>query len=117
VKAVDAAEDAFEKWREVPPPKRGEILLKIAQLLKENKEELARIMTREMGKVLAETRGDVQEAIDAWTLAAGEGRRLFGRTTTSELRNKFAMTVRSPLGVVAAITPWNFPIAMELSKR
>ncbi|MBI1978701.1 MAG: aldehyde dehydrogenase family protein [Candidatus Aenigmarchaeota archaeon] len=111
-KAVDAAEIAFEKWRDVPPPKRGEILFRVAQLLKENKEELARIMTREMGKVLTEARGDVQEAIDAWILAAGEGRRLFGRTTTSELRDKFAMTVRLPLGVVSCITPWNFPIAI-----
>lgn len=110
--AVDVAEDAFEKWREFPPPKRGEILLKTAQLLRQQKEELARIMTREMGKVLTETRADVQEAIDTCELMAGEGRRLFGRTTTSELRDKFAMTVRLPLGVVACITPWNFPIAI-----
>ncbi|MBI2084851.1 MAG: aldehyde dehydrogenase family protein [Candidatus Aenigmarchaeota archaeon] len=115
-KAVDAAEDAFEKWRNVPPPKRGEILLRVAQLLKEHKEELARTMTREMGKVLMETRGDVQEAIDTCELMAGEGRRLFGRTTTSELRDKFAMTVRLPLGVVACITPWNFPIAIPAWK-
>ncbi|MBI2543239.1 MAG: aldehyde dehydrogenase family protein [Candidatus Aenigmarchaeota archaeon] len=115
-KAVDAAEDAFEKWREVPPPKRGEILLKVAQLLKENKEELSRVMTREMGKVLAETRGDVQEAIDICEYMAGEGRRLFGRTTTSELPNKFSMTVRLPLGPVACITPWNFPIAIPAWK-
>ncbi len=115
-KAVDAAEEGFEKWREVPPPRRGQILLKAAQLLKESKEELARIMTREMGKVLTETRGDVQEAIDTCELMAGEGRRLFGRTTTSELRDKFAMTVRLPLGVVACITPWNFPIAIPAWK-
>ena len=115
-KAIDAAEDAFEKWREVPPPKRGEILLHAAQLLRQKKEELARIMTREMGKVLTETRGDVQEAIDTCELMAGEGRRLFGRTTTSELRDKFAMTVRLPLGVVACITPWNFPIAIPAWK-
>ncbi|MEK6910049.1 MAG: aldehyde dehydrogenase family protein, partial [Candidatus Aenigmatarchaeota archaeon] len=115
-KAVDIAEDAFEKWREVPPPKRGEILLKAAQLLKQSKEELARIMTREMGKILTETRGDVQEAIDTCELMAGEGRRLFGRTTTSELRDKFAMTVRLPLGVVACITPWNFPVAIPAWK-
>ncbi len=114
--AIDTAEDAFEKWREVPPPKRGEILLRVAQLLKEQKEELARIMTREMGKILTETRGDVQEAIDACELMAGEGRRLFGRTTTSELRDKFAMTVRLPLGVVACITPWNFPTAIPAWK-
>ncbi|MEM5797609.1 MAG: aldehyde dehydrogenase family protein [Candidatus Aenigmatarchaeota archaeon] len=115
-KAIDAAEEAFEKWREIPPPKRGEILLKAAQLLRQNKEELARIMTREMGKVLMEARGDVQEAIDVCELMAGEGRRLFGRTTTSELRDKFAMTVRLPLGVVACITPWNFPVAIPAWK-
>jgi len=115
-KAVDAAENAFEKWREVPPPKRGEILLRVAQLLRQQKEELARIMTREMGKVLTETRADVQEAIDTCELMAGEGRRLFGRTTTSEMRDKFAMTVRLPLGVVACITPWNFPIAIPAWK-
>ncbi len=115
-KAIDAAEDSYEKWRQVPPPRRGQILFKVAQLLKEQKEELARLMTREMGKVLAETRGDVQEAIDTFELIAGEGRRLFGRTTTSELPNKFAMTVRTPLGVVACITPWNFPIAIPAWK-
>jgi len=115
-KAVDAAEESFEKWREVPPPKRGEILLRAAQLLRQQKEELARIMTKEMGKVLTETRADVQEAIDTCELMAGEGRRLFGRTTTSELRDKFAMTVRLPLGVVACITPWNFPIAIPAWK-
>ena len=115
-KAIDAAENAFEKWREVPPPKRGQILLKVAQLLRGQKEELAQIMTREMGKVLAETHGDVQEAIDTCELMAGEGRRLFGKTTTSELHDKFAMTVRLPLGVVACITPWNFPIAIPAWK-
>ncbi len=115
-KAVDTAEEAFEKWKEVPPPKRGEILLRAAQLLRQNKEKLARIMTQEMGKVLVEARGDVQEAIDTAELMAGEGRRLFGRTTTSELRNKFAMTVRLPLGVVSCITPWNFPIAIPAWK-
>ncbi len=115
-KAIDAAEDALEKWREVPPPKRGEILLHAAHLLREHKEELARTMTSEMGKVLTETRGDVQEAIDTCELMAGEGRRLFGRTTTSELLDKFSMTVRLPLGIVACITPWNFPIAIPAWK-
>ncbi|MBI4894779.1 MAG: aldehyde dehydrogenase family protein [Candidatus Aenigmarchaeota archaeon] len=115
-RAVDAAQDAFENWRLTPPPARGKILLKFSYLLEQEKEKLARTMTAEMGKVLKETRGDVQEAIDAAEYMAGEGRRLFGRTTTSELRNKFAMTVREPLGVVAAITPWNFPIAIPAWK-
>ena len=110
--AVDAAEEAFPKWSETPPPVRGEILLKIALMLEERKEDLARIMTMEMGKILTEARGDVQEAIDTFKYMAGEGRRLFGHTTTSELRDKFAMTVRRPVGVVAVITPWNFPIAI-----
>jgi len=111
-KAVNVAEDAFDKWSEMPAPKRGEILFKAGQLLKENKEELARIITQEMGKVLLEARGDVQEAIDMAFYMAGEGRRLFGRTTTSELREKFAMAVRRPLGICGLITPWNFPIAI-----
>jgi aldehyde dehydrogenase (NAD+) len=111
-KAVDAAENAFDKWSETPAPKRGEILFKAGQLLKENKEELARSITQEMGKVLLEARGDVQEAIDMTFYMAGEGRRLFGRTTTSELREKFAMAVRRPLGICGLITPWNFPIAI-----
>jgi len=111
-KAVDAAEDAFDSWSETPAPKRGEILFKVGQLLKENKEELAKTITTEMGKVLVESRGDVQEAIDMTFLMAGEGRRFFGKTTTSELKNKFAMAIRRPLGVVGLITPWNFPIAI-----
>jgi len=115
-KAVDAAEQAFEKWSEMPAPKRGEILLKIGQMLKEQKEELAKIMTREMGKVLMEARGDVQEAIDMTHYMAGEGRRLFGHTTTSELKEKFAMTVRKPIGICGLITPWNFPMAIPAWK-
>jgi len=110
--AVDAAEEAFPRWSETPPPVRGEILFKIALRLEEKKESLARTMTMEMGKVLTEARGDVQEAIDTFKYMAGEGRRLFGHTTTSELRDKFAMTVRRPIGVAAVITPWNFPIAI-----
>jgi len=110
--AVEAAERAFQEWRLVPPPKRGEIILKTGLLLKERKEELARLMTQEMGKVLRETRGDVQEAIDMALYIAGEGRRLFGQTTTSELRDKFAMSVRMPVGVCGLITPWNFPMAI-----
>jgi len=111
-KAVDAAEDAFDKWSETPAPKRGEILYKTGQLLQQNKEELAKIVTEEMGKVLVESRGDVQEAIDMAFYMAGEGRRLFGKTTTSELKDKFAMTIRRPIGIVGLITPWNFPIAI-----
>ncbi|MHB1004262.1 MAG: aldehyde dehydrogenase family protein [Chloroflexota bacterium] len=110
--AVDAAANAFDAWRKVPAPRRGEILFRAAETLVRRKEELARLMTQEMGKVLKETRGDVQEAIDMTYYVAGEGRRLFGRTTPSELPNKFAMSVRDPVGVVAAITPWNFPIAI-----
>ena len=115
-RAVNAAEYAQKKWSEVPAPKRGEILLKIAQLLRKNKERLARIETTEMGKVLQEARGDVQEAIDITEYMAGEGRRLFGFTTPSELRNKFAMTIRTSVGVVGLITPWNFPIAIPAWK-
>ena len=111
-KAVDSAERAFSSWSETPPPKRGKILLRFASLLEENKEQLAREMTEEMGKVLVESRGDVQEAIDMAEYMAGEGRRMFGKTTTSELKDKLAMTIREPIGVIGCITPWNFPIAI-----
>lgn len=110
--AVDAAEKAFPAWREFPAPKRGEILLKMASLLRKNKERLAQLVTAEMGKVISEGRGDVQEAIDMAEYMAGEGRRLFGHTTPSELRDKFCMTMRMPLGVCGLITPWNFPTAI-----
>jgi len=110
--AIGAARRAFDVWRLVPAPRRAEILFRAAQLLAERKEALARDMTREMGKVLDETRGDVQEAIDMTYFMAGEGRRLHGQTTPSELRDKFAMSVREPLGVCAVITPWNFPMAI-----
>ncbi|MBK9142306.1 MAG: aldehyde dehydrogenase family protein [Candidatus Melainabacteria bacterium] len=111
-KAVDAADRAFHAWKHTPAPERAEIILKAGQLLEAKKEELARDMTREMGKVLKEARGDVQEAIDMAKYAAGEGRRLFGQTVPSEMRNKFAMSIRQPLGVVGVITPWNFPVAI-----
>jgi acyl-CoA reductase-like NAD-dependent aldehyde dehydrogenase len=111
-RAVAAAKDAFEEWRLVPAPKRGEILFRFAQLLVESKTELADLMTHEMGKVKAEAGGDVQEAIDMSYYMGGEGRRLFGQTTPSELRDKFQMSVRMPIGVIGAITPWNFPIAI-----
>ena len=110
--AVDAAAEAFKKWRLVPAPKRGEILFRVASRLLAEKEKLARDMTREMGKAIAESRGDVQEAIDMTFYMAGEGRRLFGMTTPSELANKYAMTMRQPLGVCGFITPWNFPMAI-----
>jgi alpha-ketoglutaric semialdehyde dehydrogenase len=110
--ALDAAARAYETWRLVPAPRRAEILFKAAQLIVERKELFARDMTREMGKVLNETRGDVQEAIDMTFYIAGEGRRMFGQTVPSELRNKFAMSVRQPLGVCSIITPWNFPMAI-----
>src|SRR6201987_3390678 len=110
--AVDAAKRAFAKWRLVPAPRRAEIVFRAAEILIERKEDYARDMTREMGKVLSETRGDVQEAIDTAFYMAGEGRRLFGQTTPSELPDKFAMSVRMPVGVCGMITPWNFPMAI-----
>jgi alpha-ketoglutaric semialdehyde dehydrogenase len=110
--AVEAAKEAYKKWRLVPAPKRAEILFKAAEILVQRKEEFSKDMTREMGKVLAETRGDVQEAIDMTYYMAGEGRRLFGQTTPSELPNKFAMSVRQSIGVCGMITPWNFPMAI-----
>src|SRR5438046_3103355 len=111
-RAVAAAKAAYEEWRLVPAPKRGEILYRFANLLIEEKDELTDLMSREMGKVKAEAGGDVQEAIDMSLYMAGEGRRMFGQTTPSELRDKFNMSVRQPIGVVGAITPWNFPIAI-----
>ncbi len=110
--AVDAAAEAYKSWRLVPAPKRGEILYRVAARLAANKEQYSRDMTREMGKILIETRGDVQEAIDMTYYMAGEGRRLFGMTTPSELPNKFNMTIRQPVGVCGFITPWNFPMAI-----
>jgi alpha-ketoglutaric semialdehyde dehydrogenase len=111
-RAVTAAAKAFPGWKETPAPKRGDILLEAARLLKERKPEVGRIVTREMGKVIAEGLGDVQESIDFIEYMAGEGRRLFGETVPSELRSKFCLTVRQPKGVVACITPWNFPTAI-----
>jgi aldehyde dehydrogenase (NAD+) len=111
-RAVAAARAAFEDWRATPAPKRGELLYRVGELLKERKEQVARDLTREMGKVLVEARGDVQEAIDMAYYMAGEGRRLFGTIVPAELPNKAARAVRDPLGVVACITPWNFPVAI-----
>lgn len=110
--AVEAAAKAYKTWRLVPAPKRGEILYRIAERMMKEKERLSRDMTREMGKSISETRGDVQEAIDMTFYMAGEGRRLYGVTTPSELPNKFNMTVRQPIGVCGFITPWNFPMAI-----
>ena len=110
--AVEAAKRAFEMWRLVPAPRRAEIVYRAAEMLAERKEEYAHDMTREMGKVLNETRGDVQEAVDTAYYMAGEGRRMFGPTTPSELPNKFAMAVRQPVGVCGMIAPWNFPMAI-----
>ena len=110
--AVKAAKEAQKKWALVPAPQRAEVLYKVGTLLKEQKEHLSRLLTLENGKVLEEARGEVQEAIDMAFYMAGEGRRLFGQTTPSELKDKFAMSVRVPVGVVGMITPWNFPIAI-----
>jgi aldehyde dehydrogenase (NAD+) len=114
--AVKAAADAFDRWRFTPAPKRAEVLFRAAELMAARKEPLARDVTTEMGKVLAEARGDVQEAIDMTYYVAGEGRRQAGQTIPSELPDKLCMTVRQPHGVIAAITPWNFPTAIPCWK-
>tara|TARA_B100002003_G_C14141331_1_gene548811 strand:+ start:916 stop:2400 length:1485 start_codon:yes stop_codon:yes gene_type:complete len=113
---VKAAISAYDKWRLTPAPKRGEIISRAGELLIERKGEIAKLMTREMGKILKETKGDVQEGIDTAIYTAGEGRRLFGETTPSELSNKFCMSVRAPVGVCGIITPWNFPLAIPTWK-
>ncbi|MEO0562125.1 MAG: aldehyde dehydrogenase family protein [Chloroflexota bacterium] len=110
--AVAAAKDAYPEWRLTPAPRRGEILFDVARVLETRKEELARLMTQEMGKILDETRGDVQEAIDMAYYMGGEGRRLFGYTAPVEMYNKFGMALRDSVGVVGLITPWNFPVAV-----
>lgn len=114
--AVAAAKEEFQRWRQVPAPRRAEIVKRAGDLLVQHKEDIARTMTREMGKILAETRGDVQEGIDTAYYAAGEGRRLFGDTAPCELPNKFGMSVRMPVGVCGIITPWNFPMAIPTWK-
>src|SRR5947207_5311078 len=111
-RAVAAARAAYEEWRLTPAPERAQVLYRFAALLAERKAELTDLMSHEMGKVKAEAGGDVQEAIDMSLYMAGEGRRMYGQTTPSELRDKFMMSVRMPVGVVGAITPWNFPIAI-----
>ncbi|MEA5568147.1 aldehyde dehydrogenase family protein [Anabaena sp. UHCC 0399] len=114
--AVAAARQAYRRWRQVPAPARAEYIFRVGELLGEHKEELAQLISLEMGKPLTEARGDVQEGIDCAFYTAGEGRRLFGQTTPSEMPNKFAMTVRMPIGVCALITPWNFPMAIPCWK-
>ena len=114
--AVKSAREAFDKWRLTPAPERGDILRRVGDIMARRKEEIARNMTREMGKVLDETRGDVQEGIDTAYYAATEGRRMFGHTVPSELPNKFNMSIRLPVGVAGIITPWNFPMAIPTWK-
>jgi aldehyde dehydrogenase (NAD+) len=115
-RAVQSARRGFESWRKTPAPERGEIMRRIGDLMTARKDEIARVMTREMGKVLNETRGDVQEGIDTAYSAATEGRRLYGKTVPSELRDKWAMTYRRPIGVCGLITPFNFPLAIPTWK-
>jgi alpha-ketoglutaric semialdehyde dehydrogenase len=115
-RAVASAKKGFEIWRRTPAPLRGDVLRRVGDLLTERKEDIARAMTREMGKVLNETRGDVQEGIDTAYYAATEGRRLFGHTVPSELRDKWAMSYRRPIGVAGLITPFNFPMAIPTWK-
>jgi len=114
--AITAAEKAYPSWRDTPAPTRGKILLRASQIFQERKHELGRIVTEEMGKSIIEGKADVQEVVDIFEYMAGEGRRLFGHTTTSELKDKFAYTIRVPLGVTLCITPWNFPIAIPAWK-
>src|SRR6476660_9303139 len=115
-RAVESAQIGFELWRRTPAPARGDVLRRIGDLLATRKEEIADLMTREMGKPLTETRGDVQEGIDTAYYAASEGRRLFGHTVPSELKNKWAMSCRRPIGVAGIITPFNFPMAIPTWK-
>lgn len=115
-RAVEAAKKAQKQWALVPAPQRAELLYRVGLIMKDRKEELSRILTQEMGKVIEEARGEVQEGIDMAFYMAGEGRRLFGNTTPSELKDKFAMSIRVPVGIVGIITPWNFPIAIATWK-
>ncbi len=115
-RAVESAQRGFELWKRTPAPARGDVLRRVGEIMIARKEELADLMTREMGKPLAETRGDVQEGIDTAFYAATEGRRLFGHTVPSELRNKWAMSFRRPIGVAGIITPFNFPLAIPTWK-
>jgi len=115
-RAVEAAREGFARWRRVPAPRRADVVSRAGQILRQRKDELGRLMTREMGKVLTEALGDVQEGIDTAEYMAGEGRRLFGVQAPCELPQKFGVAIRVPVGVVAAITPWNFPMAIPTWK-
>jgi len=115
-RAVEAAADAFPKWRSTPAPTRGRIVAQAARLLEQNKEELAQSLTREEGKTIAESRGELQRSINVADFCAGESRRLTGETIPSELPLNFAYTIKQPLGVVACVTPWNFPVAIPAWK-
>ena len=115
-RAVQAARAAFPAWKKTPAPRRGQIVRRAGELLAGRKEEIARLMTREMGKILKETRGDVQEGIDTAEYAGGEGRRLFGETVPCELPDKMGFSIRQPVGVCGMITPWNFPMAIPTWK-
>ena len=115
-RAVAAAASAFDRWRKVPAPERGEIMKRAGDIMTDRKEELSVMETREMGKVLDETRGDVQEGIDTAYFAFGQASRLSGRTIPSEMPNKFNMTIQMPIGIVGVITPWNFPLAIPTWK-
>ncbi|HXM50548.1 MAG TPA: aldehyde dehydrogenase family protein, partial [Pyrinomonadaceae bacterium] len=114
--AVDAASEAFQSWRKTPAPTRGKIVAKAARLMEEAKEELAQILTREEGKTLSESRGELQRSINVAEFCAGESRRMNGETILSELPANFAYTIKQPLGVVACVTPWNFPVAIPVWK-
>jgi methylmalonic acid semialdehyde dehydrogenase len=114
--AIDAASDAFNGWRKTPAPARGKIVAKAARLMEEAKEELASVLTREEGKTLSESRGELQRSINVAEFCAGESRRMNGETILSELPSNFAYTIKQPLGVVACVTPWNFPVAIPVWK-
>jgi len=114
--AVESAAAAFPGWRSMPAPSRGKIVARAARLLEEHKEELATILTREEGKTLAESRGELQRSINVAEFCAGESRRMNGETIQSELPANFAYTIKQPLGVVACVTPWNFPVAIPVWK-
>src|SRR6195256_6600632 len=114
--AVEAASEAYQSWRKTPAPARGRIVAKAARLMEEAKEELAQILTREEGKTLSESRGELQRSINVAEFCAGESRRMNGETILSELPANFAYTIKQPLGVVACVTPWNFPVAIPVWK-
>src|SRR4029077_9257309 len=115
-RAVESAQRGFARWRRPPAPARGDVLRVVGDIMTKGKEEIPDAMTRERGKPLTETRGDVQEGIDTAYYAATEGRRLFGHTVPSEMRNKWAMSFRRPIGVAGIVTPFNFPMAIPTWK-